>query len=90
MNVAKIGLKLAMLSLLVILTSCATRPTMAELELEAAKTGDWSEVERREALDNARLETTGPACPEHLAKVCVKQGPQLECACVPPSGVEQP
>ena len=90
MNVAKIGPRLAVLGLLCVLAGCATRPTLDELEQEASKTGDWSKVERREARDKASLETTAPDCPEHLMKLCVKQGLHMTCSCVPRSGTGEP
>jgi hypothetical protein len=90
MNVARIGLKFAVLGLLCVLAGCVARPTLAELEREASKTGDWSEVERREAQDRARLEATGPACPEHLMKLCVREGPRMTCSCVPRAGAGRP
>jgi hypothetical protein len=89
MNVAKIGLKLAGLGLLCVLAGCNTQPTMAELEQEASKTGDWSEVERREARDKAWTEETTPKCPENLMNFCVTEGPRTTCTCVSPAGVEQ-
>jgi len=90
MKVAKIGPVLMIPGLLIVLAGCVTRPTMDELEMEASKTGDWSEVERREARDRARMESTPPDCPQHLMKLCVKQGQKRTCSCVEPSAVGDP
>lgn len=89
MNVAKIGLTLAGLGLLCVLAGCATQPTMAELEQEAARTGDWSKVESREARDKEWTEESRAACPDHLMNFCVTEGPRTTCTCVSPAGVEQ-
>ena len=89
MKIAKIGLKLAGVGLLYLLAGCAGQPTMAELEQEAAKTGDWSKVESREARDKEWTEETRPACPENLMNLCVTEGPRTTCTCVSPAGVEQ-
>ena len=89
MNVAGVGLKRAVPSLLIALAGCARQPTMAELEQEAAKTGDWSKVEDREARDEAWTEGTKPACPENLMNLCVTEGPRETCTCVSPAGIEQ-
>jgi len=89
MNVAKIGSALAVLGLLIALAGCARQPTMAELEQEAARTGDWSKVEGREARDEAWTEGTKPACPENLMNLCVTEGPRESCTCVSPAGIEQ-
>ena len=90
MNVAKIALVLTILGLFVVLAGCVSRPTLDELEQEANKTGDWSEVERREARERARTGSTASACPEHLMKLCVEQGMQKTCSCVQPGVVAQP
>ena len=89
MNGAKICPQLALLGLIAILAGCTARPPLAELEMEASKTGDWSAVEQREAREKARLEESGPPCPEHLIKFCVREGPRLTCTCVSPAGAEQ-
>lgn len=62
---------------------CSSRPTMQELEKEAMATGDWSKVEKREAMDrkmgrvDSRLQ-----CPTGEALVCSQKGKREECVCV--------
>ena len=90
MKIAESASGVMLLGLLLTLASCVGGATMAELEQEASRTGDWSAVERREAMEIARLEKSGPACPQHLIKLCVKNGPQITCSCMPPSGLGQP
>jgi hypothetical protein len=89
MNVAKIAPALALLGLFILLSGCAT-PTLSELEQEANRTGDWSEVERWEAREKARMDATTPVCPINMMNLCVKQGMQETCSCVRPGVVAQP
>ena len=72
------------LLVLVILVGCASRPTSDELEVEAAKTGEWSAVEDRERMNDKMRALPDLKCPEHLMLVCVKDGAYEECACRSP------
>ena len=74
------------LALLFLLAGCASRPPMAELEAEAALTGDWSAVEKRERMDRKMgLTTLGdPACKGGYVLVCATKGSRRECGCVSP------
>ena len=58
---------------------------MAELEAEAALTGDWSAVEKRERIDRKMGLTLGdPACKSGHVLVCANEGSRNECGCVSP------
>ena len=67
-----------------VLTGCASRPSLEELEDNAGKTGDWTDVERREELDKKRLESTAPGCSVGLRKDCVEEQSGIVCYCRPP------
>ena len=74
-------MKFMILLLLVVLTGCASRPSLEKLEDEAGKTGDWTAVERREELDKKRLEATAPGCTVGLSKKCVEEPSGIVCYC---------
>ena len=72
------------LLVLIVLVGCASRPTIDELEVEAAKTGDWSAVENRERMNERMRVTQDLKCPEHLMLTCIKNGGYEDCACQSP------
>ena len=69
------------LLVLIVLVGCASRPTLDELEVEAAKTGDWSAVENRERMNERMRVSQDQKCPEHYTLSCVKNGGYEDCAC---------
>jgi hypothetical protein len=72
------------LLVLIALVGCASRPTSDELEVEAAKTGEWSAVEDRERMNEKMRAMPELKCPEHLMLICIKDGAHEECFCRPP------
>lgn len=68
---------------LLVLIGCASRPTAEELEVEAAKTGDWSAVEERARMNEKMRVAPKLKCPEHLMLICIKDGEHEECFCQP-------
>ncbi len=75
-------MKLILISVLLILAGCASGPTFEELQAEALITGDWSEVERREALKERRRQRQGPQCPSGYFSYCTQQLSLMRCTCV--------
>lgn len=74
-------MKYAALLGFLLLTACATVPTLDELEHRAMLTGDWTEVERREKVIARRAAERGINCPAGYVSFCVK-GVRNECSCV--------
>jgi hypothetical protein len=74
------------LLLALVITACAPRPSLKELEEQAMVSGDWTAVEYREEMAENRLEKSGPDCPRDLVKVCIEAGPAADCHCARPSG----
>ena len=72
------------LLVLTALVGCASSPTTEELEVDAAKTGDWSAVEDRERMNEKMRVVPELKCPEHLMLICIKDGEHEECFCQPP------
>ena len=65
------------------ISGCAARPSMDELKDEAAKTGDWSEVEKRERMDRRMgLYDPDTECPNGQIYLCDKKGEHEQCECV--------
>ena len=75
--------KFAILITLVIVGGCAPRPTLEQLEDEAAISGEWTTVEKREELIKKRLESTAPGCPVGQRKKCIEEQSGIECYCLP-------
>ena len=67
------------------LVGCAARPTLEELEAQAAVTGDWTAVEKRERMNEKMRVQTRPECPEGFILYCRKKSAQEYCECVSPS-----
>ena len=66
------------LGALLLLGGCAEMQTLEELEMLAAKTGDWSAVEKRER----RRARTAPICPAGYIAICESMGPMKRCGCM--------
>ena len=64
--------------LLMLLGGCGTYHTLEELEEQAIRTGDWSEVERRERILARQKYRSGYRCPPGQVFYCE----QRRCACV--------
>ena len=78
---------LGIVSVLVLLTACAGRPTLGELEDQAVATGDWTLVHRREAMLDRRREKRGVACPSEYVRYCWDHMAEERCSCVSPQGL---
>jgi len=77
-------MKYISLLVLIVLVGCASPPTTEELEVDAAKTGDWSAVEDRARMNEKMSVAPKLKCPEHLILMCIKDGAHEDCSCVPP------
>ena len=77
-------MKYISLLVLIALVGCASPPTTEELEVDAAKTGDWSAVEEREHMNEKMRVTPKLKCPEHLILLCIKDGAHEACHCASP------
>ena len=84
-NDVEATMKYASLLVLVALVGCASPPTLEELEIDAAKTGDWSAVDDRTRMNKKMRVTPKPKCPEHLMLLCYKDGGHEECFCQSPN-----
>lgn len=69
------------LFIFIALSSCQAQPPVETLEAEALKTGDWSEVDRRAEMKERMEVAPDLKCPEHLMRICVKDGEHEECSC---------
>lgn len=76
-------MKYMSLLVLIVLVGCASRPTLDELEVEAARTGDWSAVENRERMNERMRVTQDLKCPADLMLNCKKNGAHEDCVCQP-------
>ena len=74
-------MKSVILFALVIVVGCAPRPTLEELEEEALITGDWREVEWREARIKSLHDES--YCPFGQSNYCFEEQSGLQCYCVP-------
>ena len=63
------------------LVACAPIPTLDELQAEAAESGDWSKVERREKLLEVKGDQRPPTCPEGFIGYCEVTGYDRHCGC---------
>ena len=77
----------AALLLSLVLSGCAARPTLEDLEQQALVTGDWSAVESREGLIRRRVAARTSMCPEKQTQVCTELGADHDCYCVRPIGL---
>ena len=64
------------------LVGCGSFATLEELEAEAAITGDWSAVERRESIIAKRKARTSDLCGRGYIAVCESHLAELRCSCV--------
>lgn len=71
---------LGLVAILFFVSGCAPVKTMQELETEAAITGDWSAVEKRERLTARR--DSGIDCPAGTMSFCQTYGGQESCGCI--------
>lgn len=74
-------MKKVLLVAILALFGCTSQPTTEELEGEALKTGDWSDVEQRAKMTEKMSVKPKPKCPEHLMLLCIKDGEHEECFC---------
>lgn len=77
-------MKQLLIGVLILLAGCAAAPTMDELKAEALKTGDWTEVEKREQLQAKRMGRTQNECPQGYALLCESNSDlgNEDCRCV--------
>ena len=80
--------------LLFLLISCTPQPTIEELEAEAAITGDWTKVERRERVIRDRLayDAAVQYCKEFdKILLCYTKGVHIDvetdCGCIAPDRI---
>lgn len=64
------------------LSGCGSFVTMEELERQAALSGDWSAVEKRERIIAKRRARRGPSCPRGLVAACEHRAGDIRCSCV--------
>ena len=62
--------------------ACATPPTLAELEMQARLTGDWSAVDNRERYLARRSARIPERCSDGNVSVCMDRAGQRACECV--------
>lgn len=67
--------------LALVVTACASRPSLQELEQQALATGDWQAVESREEMLIRRSEKSAPGCPRGQTKFCIENGSGIDCHC---------
>ena len=75
----------ALVCVALIATGCAGRQSIEELRHEALITGDWTEVEQREAYKARRdaARNLSKACSDAGGTLfCTQSGSQKECACL--------
>jgi len=68
---------------LCLLAGCTVGPTLEQLERQALVTGDWSAVERREALIARRSMNMNISCPAGYIGFCEPYRASKPCSCVP-------
>ena len=78
-------MKLVSIIALCLLVGCTSRPTLEELEAEALITGDWTEVENRERMNERMRVQTEPRCFAGFVLVCHKKAAHEHCDCIPTS-----
>ncbi len=75
------------LGLAICLVACAPTRTLEELEAEALTTGDWSAVEKREALIAKREARRPIQCGSGQISYCHKNVGRVDCQCVSKSAM---
>ncbi len=74
--------RVGVLLLFICLGGCGSYHTLEELDDQAILTGDWSEVEYREAKMARWRPSARAACPSGLMMYCVDPGGDKRCSCV--------
>ena len=74
-------MKILCLFALFALAGCVARPTLQELEYAALRSGDWSQVEKRERALERRQFRNGPQCPDDRIAICDVQFGDVACSC---------
>lgn len=72
---------------LVLLSACATGPTLEELEDQAMLTGNWAAVEHRERSLARRQARQGLQCPAGYLSYCEDRYGDARCSCVPQDSI---
>ena len=70
------------LGVAIFMVACAPVPTLAELEAEALRTGDWSAVEKREMIIAKREARRPRQCPSGHVNYCKQNIGRVDCVCV--------
>lgn len=78
---------IAVLAVVLLVVGCAPVKTIEQLELEAAVSGDWSEVEKRERILARRNSQRGNDCPTGYVSFCKSFAGQEECGCITRQGM---
>lgn len=65
-----------------LLSGCSGMVPLEELEARALRTGDWTEVEKRERIIARRRLRTGIACPSGMLSYCDRSYGADECRCL--------
>ncbi len=72
-------------AVVLLLAGCASRPTLEELEAEAAITGDFSRIERYNKVDRAMNKVdANPVCKNGYVLVCHTKAERENCSCNSP------
>ena len=74
--------RLIALGLALIVAGCSPTKTLEELEVDALRTGDWSLVEKREAVIAKRKARRSSHCPDGAVSYCDKSIGSYRCQCV--------
>ena len=75
-------MKAAVMLAALFLAGCSSFQSLEELEAEAIRTGDWSQVEERERILAKRQAREGISCPAGFVSVCLKYPGDPLCKCV--------
>ncbi|MEM9208773.1 MAG: hypothetical protein AAGA61_05975 [Pseudomonadota bacterium] len=67
---------------LITLTGCAAYVPIEDLKAQALRSGDWSEVEKRERIIAKREARYGASCPKGTLSVCETIVGGNDCQCV--------
>jgi hypothetical protein len=67
---------------LVCFAGCAASPTLQELEMQAFVSGDWAQVEKREAALARRKTRSGARCPNGYIGYCEVRFGERKCTCI--------
>ncbi len=67
---------------LVCFAGCTASPTLQELEMQAFVSGDWAQVEKREAALARRQTRSGALCPNGHIGYCEVRLGERNCTCI--------